>query len=299
MSGEESRILLVDDEPHNLELLVEALEQQYDVQVAINGERALKLALEEPHPDLILLDVVMPGMDGYEVCRRLKANPITLRIPIIFITAKNTPEEEQNGLDLGATDYIIKPFHIPVVQARVRNHLKLKTLTDLLDAEASHDGLTTIANRRRFAKALESEWKQAQRYGTPLSLIMVDIDFFKRYNDHYGHGSGDECLKKVAIALAKSAERPTDLVARYGGEEFVALLPETDLVGAYSVAKRFRNYVEGLRIPHAHSDVGNIVTVSMGVACVTPSVEMTETELLKLADCKLYQAKENGRNQIC
>ncbi|CAK0775408.1 hypothetical protein CCP3SC15_510004 [Gammaproteobacteria bacterium] len=157
----------------------------------------------------------------------------------------------------------------------------------------------SIANRRRFDEMLENEWKRTQRAGTPLSIIMVDIDFFKHYNDHYGHGVGDICLKNVAVALADTTDRPYDLVARYGGEEFAAILPETDVNGAHLIAERFRRHVEALHIPHEYSSTADHVTISVGLASVVPQSEMTPEELLKLADNMLYQAKKNGRNRVC
>ena len=161
------------------------------------------------------------------------------------------------------------------------------------------DGLTNIPNRRRFDETLENEWKRAQRSGVPLSLIMADIDYFKQYNDHYGHGVGDTCLKKVAVSLAASTERPSDLAARYGGEEFAIILPETDLEGARTIAEHFRSHVESMHIAHEYSEASGYVTVSVGLACLVPNTETTQTDLLKRADKMLYQAKETGRNRLC
>ena len=292
-------ILIVDDTPTNIQVLAESLRMEYRVRVAGSGKAAFEIIAKVGAPDLILLDVMMPDMDGYEVCRRLKQAPETKNVPVIFVTAKADAVDEEYGLSLGAVDYIAKPFHLPIVAARVRNHINLKIKTDLLESQAMLDGLTNIPNRRRFDETLESEWKRAQRSGMPLSLIMADIDFFKHYNDNYGHGVGDECLKKVAAALANSIDRPSDLVARYGGEEFMMILPGTDAAGARAIAERIRGNVESMRILHEHSDASNNVTVSVGVACVTPNTGMKQSELLKLADEMLYQAKESGRNRVC
>ncbi|MFA6015085.1 MAG: PleD family two-component system response regulator [Gallionellaceae bacterium] len=292
-------ILIVDDTPTNIQVLAEALREDYRVRVAGSGKAAFEIISKVGAPDLILLDVMMPEMDGYEVCRRLKQAPETKNVPVIFVTAKADVVDEEYGLRLGAVDYIAKPFHLPIVAARVRNHINLKMKTDLLESQAMLDGLTNIPNRRRFDETLESEWKRALRAGTPLSLIMADIDFFKRYNDNYGHGVGDECLKKVAGSLAHSIDRPSDLVARYGGEEFVAILPETDAAGAHAIAERFRSHVESLKVVHEYSEISNCVTVSVGLACVIPTTEMTPAELLKQADEMLYQAKALGRNRVC
>ncbi len=292
-------ILIVDDTPINIQVLAEALRTNYRVRVAGSGKAAFDVIAKVGAPDLILLDVMMPDMDGYEVCRRLKQAPETKNIPVMFVTAKADAADEEHGLNLGAVDYIAKPFHLPIVAARVRNHINLKIKTDLLESQAMLDGLTNIPNRRRFDETLEVEWKRALRSGTPLSLIMADIDFFKRYNDNYGHGVGDECLKKVAVSLANSIDRPSDLVARYGGEEFIAILPETDTAGAVAIAERFRNHVESLQILHEYSDASNYVTVSVGVVTVVPTAEITQSDLLKLADEMLYQAKKAGRNRVC
>lgn len=300
MQKEEKKphILIVDDTPTNIHVLAESLRMEYRVRVASSGKAAFEIIAKLGPPDLILLDVMMPEMDGYEVCRRLKQSPETKNVPVIFVTAKSDAVDEEYGLKLGAVDYIAKPFHLPIVTARVRNHINLKIKTDLLESQAMLDGLTNIPNRRRFDETLESEWKRAVRSGTPLSLIMADIDFFKRYNDNYGHGVGDDCLKKVASSLASSTDRPSDLVAQYGGEEFAVILPETDAVGAHTIAERFRSHLESMQIPHEYSDTSNFVTVSVGLACVTPNVGMTKTDLLKLADDMLYQAKETGRNTV-
>lgn len=292
-------ILIVDDTPINIHMLAEALRFDYRVRVASSGRAAFDIIARHGAPDLVLLDVMMPEMDGYEVCRQMKQSPDTRNIPIIFVTAKTETADEELGLNLGAVDYIAKPFHLPIVSARVRNHINLKMKTDLLESQAMLDGLTNIPNRRRFDEIFEAEWRRSHRSGTPLSLIMTDIDFFKDFNDNYGHGVGDDCLKKVATTLAGSIERPSDLVARYGGEEFVALLPDTDAAGAHAIAERFRNQVESMHIPHAYSAASNYVTVSMGLATVTPDAEKSLVDFLRQADEMLYKAKETGRNRVC
>ena len=292
-------ILIVDDTPINIQVLAEALRSDYRVKVAASGPSAFDIMARHGTPDLILLDVMMPDMDGYEVCRRLKDNPATKEVPVIFVTAKTEVVDEELGLRLGAVDYIAKPFHLPIVTARVRNQIKLKLKTDLLASLALLDGLTDIPNRRRFDEALEAEFKRAQRAGSSIALAMLDIDYFKHYNDHYGHGAGDVSLKKVASALTDCADRPGDLVARYGGEEFVALLPETDAAGAHVIAERFRLSVEALRLPHEYSGAGPWVTVSVGAVSVVPGDLDSIASLLAQADSLLYQAKAQGRNRVC
>lgn len=292
-------ILIVDDTPTNIQVLAEALRKDYRVRVAGSGKAAFDIIEKLGAPDLILLDVMMPEIDGYEVCRRLKNGAATKNVPVIFVTARSDVEDEEHGLKLGAVDYIAKPFHLPIVAARVRNHINLKLKTDLLESQAMLDGLTNIPNRRRFDEVLDQEWKRAQRSGLPLALIMADIDFFKHYNDNYGHGSGDLCLKKVAEALSMSIERPSDMVARYGGEEFVVILPETEAEGARTIAERFRCNVEAMQLPHKYSDASNVVTVSVGCASLIPAAGIEPDFLLKRADEGLYRAKNSGRNRVC
>ncbi len=293
-------VLIVDDTPTNIQVLAETLRADYRVKVATSGEAALDIVKKrDSKPDLILLDVMMAGLDGYEVCRRLKENPDTQGIPVIFVTAKNDAQDEERGLRLGAMDYIAKPFHPAIVKARVQNHINLKMKTDLLESLALIDGLTGIPNRRRLDEALDTEWKRSLRCGTPLAMVMADVDCFKAYNDHYGHGAGDECLKAVARALSASLTRPADMMARYGGEEFVAIMPDTDAAGAKLLAQRWRDNVAALALPHACSNTTDHVTVSVGYASQTPFAEQAPQTLLGLADKMLYRAKELGRNRIC
>ncbi|MCE5181690.1 MAG: diguanylate cyclase [Betaproteobacteria bacterium] len=297
-SATQHKILIVDDIPVNVALLAAILSKDHNVLSATSGEMALDMAARE-QPDLILLDIMMPGMDGHEVCRRLKSSETTKNIPVIFVTAKSSAEDEAYGFDLGAVDYITKPFHIPVVKARVRNHLSLKVKTDLLEEIAHIDGLTNIPNRRRFDETLENEWGRALRSKNPLSLIITDIDYFKGFNDYYGHAGGDQCLYSVAMALSSLMHRSSDMVARYGGEEFVAILPETDLNGAATLAEYWRSVIEAMQIPHAKSGISDYVTVSVGYASTIPSKDQLPYVLLGVADEMLYQAKDSGRNRIC
>jgi diguanylate cyclase (GGDEF)-like protein len=299
MSVDKHRILIVDDAATNIEILNEVLGAEYDSLFAMDGATALRLAVEQ-EPDLILLDVVMPGLDGHEVCRRLKADPRTKGIPVIFISGLSDESDEAKGLEIGAIDYITKPFSPPIVRARVRNHLQLKRYQDMLERLSVIDGLTGIANRRRFDEALDHEWLRSRRQGSTLSLIMIDVDYFKAFNDNYGHAAGDECLKRVAGVLAECVKRPDDLVARYGGEEFVVIMPDTDATGAIVVAERLRRGVLSLALPHAFSAANNLVSVSLGGATVMPTRHARgPKEFVKLADARLYEAKHAGRNRTC
>jgi diguanylate cyclase (GGDEF)-like protein len=295
-SPERSRILIVDDIPDNIKSLNAILEDDYNISFATYWKKALEIAARTL-PDLILLDILMPDMDGYEICRRLKADPATRDIPIVFITALDGEAEEEKGLSAGAADYITKPFHPAIVKLRVRNHLMLKLQRDRLAALTMTDGLTEIANRRRLDLHLDAEWRRCARAHSPLSAIMLDIDQFKPFNDHYGHAAGDECLRRVAQALDGVPNRPGDLVARTGGEEFVCLLPGTDAEGARVMAERLRAAVSELAIPHAASTGNGTVTVSAGIGTVEPTRDGMPAELLKQVDDRLYEAKNAGRDK--
>ena len=292
------KLLLVDDQPMNIRVLHQLFRYECDVHMATGGEQAIEVC-KALLPDLILLDVVMEGMDGHEVCRRLKADPLTQDIPIIFLSANGEEDDEAIGLELGAVDYIGKPFNPMIVRARVKTHLTLKRQGDYLRSMAMLDGLTGVANRRKLEARLEAAWSQACRDNGPLSLIMIDVDYFKKYNDHYGHQRGDQCLRRLAMALAATLNRPYDLLARYGGEEFACLLPDTDLAGAERVAQKMLAAVAELRIEHLASDVGPQVSLSLGVATVRASARLTPQELLRCADEQLYLAKAGGRARVC
>lgn len=299
------RVLIVDDERLNINILNDALQDKYKIKVALNGAQALDRAMSYPQPDIILLDIIMPGMDGFEVCQKLKVNPDTADIPVIFITAKSSEEDEIRGLELGGADFISKPIRPEIVRARVKCHVtlllqkrQLKKMHEQVLAISLLDGLTGIPNRRRFDEFLHQEWSRSRRSRTPLGLLMMDIDHFKLYNDHYGHSSGDICLKQVAGVLSTHIRRPPDLVARYGGEEFACVLPDTDLNGLRHVGRSFLESVRALGIPHAKSPVAEIVTLSIGGTTIVPSREAPVRQLIEAADALLYQAKENGRNGI-
>ncbi len=291
-------ILIVDDIPANIKVLGESLKAEYRIRLATDGEKALKMATSTTPPDIILLDIVMPKMDGYEVCRRLKEDPTSRNIPVIFITAMAEEEDETKGLACGAVDYITKPFSLPIVRARVKTHLELKRHRDTLETLSTRDGLTGIPNRRRFDEVLTVEWLRGQREGAFMSLIMIDIDHFKLYNDNYGHIEGDDCLKKVATSLATAMSRPADFIARYGGEEFAVILPMTDHDGAITVAETLLEQIRELNLPHRHSLVAEQVTISLGVATMLPTREASSTILIDRADKALYAAKVAGRNRF-
>jgi len=290
-------ILIVDDEPINIRVLVELLKETYELRIATSGEKALTIIRSDEPPDLILLDVVMPGIDGFEVCRRLKADSNTARIPVIFITGSTEEQEELLGFQAGAVDYVTKPFSPVVVQARVNTHAELKRCRDILERQSYCDSLTGIANRRHYEETLPTMWNYACRERTPLACIMIDIDDFKKFNDLYGHQAGDDCLRRVAGVLNTRTRRKIDLLVRYGGEEFCCLLPNTDLAGARRLAEIFQREGLDLGIPHEGSQSGPVVSISQGIAVLpAASPALTPDLLIKNADLALYEAKAAGRN---
>ena len=290
-------ILIVDDATTNIEILYELLKNEYDIKAAKSGKKALEIARDYIKPDLILLDVVMPGIDGYEVCKTLKNNQSTQNIPIIFVTGNGSSVDEERGLNMGAVDYIRKPFHDSVVKARVKNHINLKLKSDMLEELSLCVGLSHIPNRRNFDERFDIKYKESQRDEVSFCVMMIDIDFFKLYNDNYGHGKGDEALVKVASALQKALKRPFDMVARYGGEEFVVLLKDIDIDGVKKVASLLIEDVQNLKIVHEYSNVSDYITISVGVAFKDANANVTKEALLKDADDALYIAKQNGKNR--
>lgn len=270
----------------------------HEISAATNGRQALKLA-ETCAPDLILLDVMMPDMDGYQVCAALKADPLLRAIPVIFITALADVEDETRGLQLGAVDYITKPFKEPIVRVRVKSHLELKHQRDILERLSHVDGLTGIPNRRAFDARLDEEWRRSIRSGDLLGAVMIDVDLFKQYNDAYGHLSGDDCLRTVAGALTAALKRGGDFVARYGGEEFVCLFSDLDADALATMTEKIRACVEALQIPHGASPISPWVTISIGAALRQPTPDTSPSGLIEAADLQLFEAKRQGRNRVC
>jgi len=292
------KLLVVDDQPINIQVMYQAFAGDYQVFMATNGEQALAICKNNP-PDLVLLDVVMPAMDGFEVCTRLKADDATSHIPIIFVTAHSDAAQETHGLSLGAVDFIPKPINPDVVRARVKTHLTLKFQSDLLRKLAFLDGLSGVFNRRYFDQQIGIEWARAARNNLPLSLILLDVDYFKLYNDRYGHQAGDDALRLIAITLKACLRRPADLVARYGGEEFACILPETSYEDALLLAQDLERKIRDKHIVHEDSDVCPFITISVGLATREPNTPSDVQSLIGLADELLYQAKHTGRGHVC
>ena len=290
-------VLVADDSPVLRRMLKAILGKDYRVLTAADGAEALEAARSQG-PDLILLDVLMPVMDGFTACARLKADPQTRDIPVLFLTALQGEADEVRGLDSGAVDFIQKPLNAATVAARVRTHLGLRRAREELKALAAEDALTGLANRRRFDQVLALEWQRGAREGKPLSLILGDVDAFKAYNDAYGHVAGDGCLKAVAAVFRGAMRRPADLAARFGGEEFVCLLPETDEAGARVLAEGITTALASLGIPHAQSEVADRVTVSLGVATAVPVLGGRAWDLVEKADRRMYQAKRLAKARV-
>lgn len=297
MSDSRQTVLIVDDLPVNQLFAAAVLDCECSVICAGNETEALQQASEKL-PDLILLDAQMPGIGGFEVCRQLKSNPLTASIPVIFLTALNSHTEEARGLEMGAIDYITKPFSAPVLRARVRNHLKLVRQHERLERIAQCDGLTGIANRRTFDAFLEHHWQHQLTLQRPLALLMIDVDHFKAYNDSLGHLNGDHCLRQIAQALDALRTRSNHMVARFGGEEFACVLPDIEIAGALQVAERMREAVHNLHLRHPKSATCEWVTLSIGAAAMIPQPELSVQLLLRHADTALYAAKHNGRDRV-
>jgi diguanylate cyclase (GGDEF)-like protein len=307
------KILVVEDSRANRLLLTQYVERFGATAVpAENGKEALA-SYASAKPDLILLDVVLPDMDGFEIAQRIRAKEKSGEwTPIIFLSSLNDDANIEKGIAAGGDDYLLKPVSEIVLGAKIRAmqrivlmRTSLIALTRKLDAAnqelvriSSSDGLTGVSNRRFFDETMSIEWRRARRHSNSMAIMMCDVDFFKLYNDTYGHMAGDECLRKVARAIRQNTERPSDIVARYGGEEFAVVLPETTIGGALMVAEKIRQAIRALNIPHASSPAG-IVTMSIGIASAAPGFDNPPDDLIQAADRALYRAKHDGRDRVC
>ncbi len=293
----DQKILIIDDEKSNLKILSETFKGEVEVILAKDGLQGVNRAIEL-QPDLILLDVIMPGLDGFQVINLLKNDYRTSKIPVIFVTGELEVQTEERGLELGACDYIQKPFHVAVLKARVRLHLRMARQTALLEKLANIDPLTSIANRRLYDEVFNTEWRTAIRNETPFSLAIIDIDNFKQYNDHYGHASGDLVLERVARTISASLMRPRDFVARFGGEEFVVLLPDTTIKGAMELMQACCKAVADLQIPHEYATHSDYLSVSIGGNSYFPNKDSCQKDAFETADEMLYKAKNSGKNCV-
>ena len=293
----ETTILTIDHDRVALDLVLDTFSATATVLTALNSENGIEIAIRE-QPDLILLNNLVQEKDGYEVCSHLKSMPETENIPIIILSPKTEVEDELAALSIGAIDFIAKPLKPLILKARVENHLFQKRDRDNLKLMSSIDALTGIPNRRRFDECLNLEWRRALRSKCPLTLLMVDIDHFKSYNDTYGHQKGDECLRAVAQEIGRHLRRPSDLVARYGGEEFSVILPETPSYSAVSLATRIWSSIGNLRIFHSGLSSVGYLTVSIGTSTTIPDSKQTMMALVENADKNLYRSKSDGRNRV-
>ncbi|MFH1674775.1 MAG: diguanylate cyclase [Pseudomonadota bacterium] len=318
-------ILIVDDSEYSRALIQHILEKggYTNVLTAKSAHEAFKILGVDAEVrdnsecsgqlvDLVLLDITMPEIDGIEACRTIKSVKLLEDLPVIMVTANADDDSLKQAFEVGAIDYVTKPINKVELLARVRSSLKLKHEMDRrmelarqleeanrqLERLTLIDGLTGIANRRHFDEFLDEEWRRNMRDKKHISIIMADIDFFKDYNDTYGHQAGDDCLKNVAAVLGSIARRPGDLVARYGGEEFAIVLSGTDMKFAGMLAETMRTKIEEEKIPHLGSQVADHVTVSLGVASLFPECGTSASDLIKATDKALYQAKNEGRNQV-
>lgn len=291
--------VLVIDDSEDIHRLLRARLKDEDVEIfdAADGPSGIEAA-RRLRPDLILLDVEMPGLGGFDVCRELKNDPATTPIPIIFLTGVSDPAERVKGLELGAVDYVIKPFDFAELRARVRASLRTVRYQKLLEQRAQIDGLTGLWNRVYFDQRLHEVLSGCRRYGGPVSLVMVDIDHFKRVNDTFGHPFGDRVLERVAEVL-RSGVRPSDVPCRYGGEEFAIILPETDEAGGAELAERLRARIAESRWHSQNPSF--VVTASFGVGSSSggEDVSMAADQIVLEADAALYRAKRAGRNRVC
>jgi diguanylate cyclase (GGDEF)-like protein len=295
--NELQRVLVIDDEKVNLQIISDILKDDVAIILAKSGKQGVRKAIEY-QPDLILLDVRMPEMDGFATMKILRHDVRTCKIPVIFITALNDPSYEEKGLQLGASDYIHKPFYSSIVQARVRLHLRLIKQQKMLEQLANIDSLTSLANRRKYQEAVAVEWNHAVHAREPLSLVVMDIDDFKQYNDFHGHAAGDLLIQQVAGVLSKLFSRPRDLVSRYGGEEFVILLPACTQDDVLDLVQQAIKQVEALTLTYHTNPNSSPVTISAGGASCIPSHNCQLDDFFNLADETLYIAKKEGKNRV-
>jgi len=294
----EFSILIVDDDKMNITVLTDILSKNYTIYIARSGEEALEKVIERK-PDIILLDIIMPDLNGFDVLSRLKEMDDTRAIPVIIITGLANIEDEEKGFLLGAVDYIVKPFHASIIKARIHTHLTVVKQMHLFERFGLIDALTDIPNRRSFDIHMNMEWARAVREKMPISMLMIDIDNFKQYNDTYGHLQGDVMLQNCAQILTTTVKRTTDLVFRWGGEEFAVLLPNTDLNGALKVGEEIRANVSTAPASDISGGPVTYVTISVGAASIIPVASDLVTDFLLKVDKALYTAKRSGKNRVC
>lgn len=291
----ESTLLIIDDDPDTIQILSSILSEQGRILFATSGEQGMRMA-ENYRPDVILLDQNMPGQNGYETCRQLKQNAVTRDAAVVFVTAQSGVGDEVRAFEMGAVDFISKPFSPVVVNARIRNQLTIKRQSDALKQLADMDGLTGVFNRRYLDRQGDVEIRRHHRQGFSLAVALVDVDHFKAFNDFYGHLAGDDCLRSVSRALSDAVRRPGEFVARYGGEEFALLFPYTTYDQLQKIGDWLRSAVRAVAIQHESSATADIVTVSAGLAAGVPTSGATISDFIQQADTALYASKKAGRD---
>ncbi len=287
-------MLIIDDDISTVRLIAESLQAEFSVNFATTGAKGLSLA--EKMPDVILLDLNLPDMKGFEVIKKLKQNPSTYPIPVIFISSVSDLADQERGFRFGAVDYVVKPIQVPLLRMRIKAHAKLYQQAIVLEQLAATDFLTNVANRRKFNDVLGDEVKRSYRDGSSISLLMIDVDDFKLFNDYYGHGKGDECLVCVAKILREVATRSSDCIARVGGEEFAMILPDSSCEGAEVIARNINQLISQAGIEHEFSKHDKKVTVSIGIRNIKPGEKDSQKSIYNEADKALYQAKTAGKN---
>jgi len=306
------KILIVDDEKMNILALAHFLKPQYEIVIASDGKSALVEA-EKQKPDIVLLDILMPDMTGFDVLIKLKDSSATMKIPVIFLTGLDNAEDEEKGLLLGAVDYITKPFNKSIVKARINTHLKMSEYIQTIEKLCMLDALTGLSNRRGFDMRFEAEWGRAFREKKPLGIIIIDIDDFKKYNDTFGHPQGDLLIQAISGVLGGTVNRSSDFTARWGGEEFLALLPDTDLTGTIKKAEQIRQNVTEIKLQFGNIKLNSessentnsgswdkpFATISLGASSKIPVEGDNPTDFLNEVDKLLYMAKKGGKNQVC
>ena len=290
MTNDKPEILIIDDSAVNIQSLAQLLQKKYQLKVATSGERGLEIAIDNPRLDLILLDIDMPEMSGYEVCRRLKTKEATEAIPVIFISSQTSTDDEAQAFEIGAVDFISKPFHPTIIEARINTHITLKRHSDKLKSMAMRDQLTDLYNRHYLMDIAPKKMSKAKRHGVPMCMTVIDIDFFKHINDRYGHDYGDEVLRNIASILSQFC-RKEDILARFGGEEFVMMMEYCSAQDCYDKCEQMRLAIENLKPMKID------VTASFGITELSDS-DISFDSFFSRADSAVYNAKRDGRNCV-
>lgn len=297
-STSRSRVLIIDDDSYFISMLENALVDVCDIESSTKASEGLRMAAQHPLPDLILLDIMMPGTSGYQVCRDLKQNPVTFGIPVIFVSAMDKPSERVRCFELGGVDFVAKPVEMKELEARIKNHLMLKLQREMLFNLSSTDLLTGLINKRSFQELLASEWGRAERHKQSISLIICELDDFEYFTAFSGMREGDACLKRISRIIFENACRAADTVARIESHHFAVVLPDCDSVGCLKVAQRIKSAVQHEKIRHPNSELSDYVTLSIGVAFLVPDASNSVQVFTEQAMSSLASAKEKGNNKV-